>query len=162
MIQYKDEGVKRFLEALSRGLGNLSKPFAEAALETEQLVRNTFRTQSDPWGAQWASLSPITVQGRTARDSSSDAILFDTGALFGSIDRASTESSLTIELGGGEIWAGPHQYGNPANKFFGSVAPIPARPFLPIRPSGDVDIPEDWWDSILKPFDALLAKALAS
>lgn len=47
----------------------------------------------------------------------------------GKSDRAYVYSNLP--------YAGVHQFGNPNNKLFGHNAPIPARPFLPIKKNGD-------------------------
>jgi phage gpG-like protein len=39
-------------------------------------------------------------------------------------------------------YAAAQQFGNPRNRMFGKApAPIPARPMLPLRPSGRVDLP---------------------
>lgn len=55
-------------------------------------------------------------------------------------------------------YAGVHQFGNPDNTLFGSDAPIPARPFMPIKKNGQFterflnrieEITEEWLDERL-------------
>lgn len=47
-----------------------------------------------------------------------------------------------------------HQFGDPRRN-------IPARPFLPITPTGQPDIPQDWEDEIVDIIEAKLKEALA-
>jgi len=69
-------------------------------------------------------------------------ILFNVGHLRNSIVSQVTGRRVRVSAGGpASKYARAQQYGNPRNKLFGKhLAPIPARPYLPIR-NGRVDLP---------------------
>lgn len=97
----------------------------------------TFRAQADPWGDPWDALSEVTLARRRG---SSAQILRDTGILANSIHAQVADTH--VRVGTPVDYAAVHQFGNPRNRFFGrALAPIPARPFLPIR-DGRADLPE--------------------
>lgn len=112
----------------------------------DRLIRNTFGKQTDPWGTPWAELKESTLQGRKRKGRNSLAKLVDTKLLFRSLNRAVDSDNE------GRIWIGredrpvlPHLLGNPDNRAWGGpIAPIPARPMMPIRPDGHVEIPVKW------------------
>lgn len=150
-----DADVRGCLDRLAQLGQNLSTPMRAVALTLDQLVRNTFRSESDPWGNPWPPHSPVTEANRLRRKQHSVQMLIDSGALYGSIGHESDATSATIFAG--TDYAEVHQFGNPSNKAWGrGRAPIPARPFFPLP-----DLPDAWWEDALAPFDSALGEAIA-
>jgi phage virion morphogenesis protein len=127
--------------ALAEMLARVRHPRDAFAASGQALVTHVdlnFRAQADPWGDPWAELSPVTLSRRRG---SSAQILRDTGRLANSLHARVNDTSVAV--GTDVEYAAVHQYGHPLNRFFGrALAPIPARPFLPIR-GGRVDLPDD-------------------
>jgi phage gpG-like protein len=163
-IDVDDKEAMRMLAALSAAAADLSPATRMASKAVFEKTQNTFDTESDPWGNPWAPLSQVTLDRRAKADRQSIAKLFDTGKMFGEgITHDSDALSFSVSIKGNEIERFPvvHQFGNPRNKFFnGPLAPIPARPMLPIRKNGRIDLPSDWIAAIFAPFDDHFEKAL--
>lgn len=109
-----------------------------------------FREQRDPWGNAWEELTAVTL-GR--RRGTRAQILSDTGVLRNSIAAMAEGKSATI--GTADIRAGTHQFGAAQGAYGtmknGSPIPwgdIPPRPFMPLDPNGDLDLPEDWKEDV--------------
>ncbi len=151
-----DDTAARGAIARLQQLGfGLAAPMRAVALTLDQLVRNTFRDQTDPFGRPWEKHRPSTLRDRERRGQASRQILIDSGALYGSIGHESGADSATVFAG--TEYAEVHQFGNPNNKAWGrGSAPIPARPFLPTD-----DLPDAWWVPVLGHFDDALEVALA-
>ena len=115
-------------------------------------TRRSFGTATSPYGERWQPLKPITLQRRRG---GGGRPLQDTRVLYNSISWQSA-GNLAIAVGSSDgVKARVHQFGNPNNRFFGrGRAPIPARPFLPIQPSG-VNIPQPWQNDIIKELRSL-------
>lgn len=146
-ITLDDREVQHALERLAASVRNMYPVFD--ALGQVLVTRSdlSFRAEQTPWGDGWTALSNVTL-GR--RRGTSAQILRDTGRLAGSI--TAQPSANEVQVGTNVIYAAVHQFGNPANRFYntsrGRPAPIPARPFLPIR-GGAVDLPAADRDSML-------------
>lgn len=139
---------------VQQALGNLLRRLANPrpALESigAAVVADTdlaFRGQSDPWGQPWTPLSAVTqARRRQGPGTGSNQILRDSGMLANSINYQVSDDAVIVGtlVGTGRQYAAVHQFGNPANRMFntpsGHPAPIPARPFLPIR-GNQVDLP---------------------
>lgn len=146
-ITVDDAALRGALRDLQARLSDLSHPMASIG---QTLVTETdlaFRGQRDPWGNAWTKLRDSTLRRRRGK---SAHILRDTGRLANSINYHATRDSVTV--GTDVIYAATHQFGRPDNRFYntpkGRPAPIPSRPFLPIR-NGRVDLPQDTLQSIL-------------
>jgi phage virion morphogenesis protein len=107
----------------------------------------SFRREETPWGQRWTPLSEVTLERRRG---TSAQILRDTGRLAASI--TARASRTQVQVGTNVVYAAVHQFGNPLNQFYntprGARAPIPARPFLPIR-GGAVDLPAEDREAML-------------
>lgn len=111
----------------------------------QTLIRLGFRTSTSPYGARWKPLRFRRGQP-----------LVDKGRLRSSITYRADETGVTI--GTNLIQAKVHQFGatiEPRNaaflhwqangqKFWAKRVTIPARPFLPILPSGQPSLPASW------------------
>ena len=145
-------GVRLTLDdrEVQQALGNLLRRLANPrpALEAigAAVVADTdlaFRGQSDPWGQPWTPLSAVTqARRRQGPGAGANQILRDTGRLANSIGYQ--VSGDAVSVGTNVVYAAPHQFGNPANRMHntprGNQAPIPPRPFLPLR-NNQVDLP---------------------
>lgn len=126
-----------------------------------ELVADSFNRGRDPWGNEWEPLSALTV---SRRRQASSAPLRDIGLLRASVEAQVSDDSVTVSVGRNDRPAQVHQFGNPRNRFYntprGRPAPIPARPFLPIRYPDTVDLRgTEYQDVLLDVTDALLAEA---
>lgn len=150
-IEFDDEAARAGLARLAGGMHDMSKPMGVIARTLEQLTRQSFRDEADPWGTPWAGHSPVTLRMRRARGQASVQRLLDSGAMYSTIRGEHSQTDASVSVGGtGGAPAPVHQFGNPSNRMFGrGLAPIPARPFLPIRPAGDADLPASWSDEVL-------------
>jgi phage virion morphogenesis protein len=106
-------------------------------LETE--VALGFRASRDPWGEAWAPLKSRTIARRRRRSAQP---LVDTGLLRSSVTTHATKRYLDVMIGRSDRPAGIHQFGGRAGRKL--AANIPARPMLPIRAGGVIDLPPEW------------------
>lgn len=169
----KFQAIADKIEARFRELGT-TNPLTLRALDAFARVLRTriqlgFRMSRTPWGQPWAPLNPnLTRRGQPLRNS---------GALYGSVGVRRTGDAIVVGTNrrtpqGDHNLGAIHQFGaniKPKNgKFlvwavpgrkglvFAEEVTIPARPFMPIRPSGQVDLPPDWARSAL----SAMARAL--
>jgi phage virion morphogenesis protein len=139
-----------------------TKPMKVVARLMEQNVRDTFRTESDPWGrpwdphadSAWPPHAPATVRARRSAGNTRTSLLIDTGAMYGSIRNDSGADFASVSMDGP---AEVHQYGTTTAGRNNSVT-IPARPMFPI----DQDPPDAWWDSVGAPLIAAVEKAMSA
>lgn len=146
--RYADAGMQTLLAELRRRQ-NLRPALEELGETLVTHVGLSFREQRDPWGRPWQPLRPVTISRRRG---SSYHILKDTGRLANSVGWSVSGNSVTV--GTNVIYAATHQYGRADNRMYntprGARAPIPARPFFPIR-NGRVDFAgTDQLDDILE------------
>lgn len=143
---------------ISKLRAGMPEAWREVAENLHSEVMESFRKEADPWGAPWRSHSPTTLAlrrrgglfGKKRRAASFNAgaqILKDSGILMGAIVPSSTDKGATVEVTGPALRYGRvQQFGNPNNRLpnrsTGVRAPIPARPFFPIRDDGRVDLPQ--------------------
>jgi phage gpG-like protein len=154
-IELDDRDAQRVLTAL--GAIQMQPVLRRVAEVGAQLTRERFRSETDPFGAAWLPLSPVTLGLRARRGSASVGKLFDSGQLFGSIRSEADEDEARVIVGGPGMYARVQQQGNPDNRMFGgALAPIPARPFIP---EGS-DLPGDYIPALLRPLEVAIERAL--
>jgi phage gpG-like protein len=143
------------LDRLAFLAADLGTPMRTAALTLEQLVRQGFRDERDPFGHPWPAHSPVTLRERARRGQAGRQKLIDSGAMYGSIGHESDARSATAFVG--TEYAPIQNAGNPNNTAWGrGHAPIPPRPFFPMD-----GLPEPWWAQVLAPLDAAIDAVLA-
>lgn len=159
-----DREVRAALTRLAHQAGNL-RP-ALQAIGQVLVTRSdlSFRGSQDPWGGAWPELSETTILQRGKRAVKGQSLttkkgntratalrkmlaakpLRDSGRLAGSISAQVQGDGVVV--GTNLIYAATHQFGRADNRFYntprGASAPIPPRPYLPIR-GGGVDLPAD-------------------
>lgn len=128
-----------------------------------------FRMSKDPWGGSWKPLNPtLTRKGQP---------LVNTRKLYSSVGVRRDGNGIRVGTNlrtptGGHSLGAVHQFGATikpkAGKYlvwapagakglvFAEQVTIPARPFMPIRPNGQVDLPQAWAKSAL----SAMARAL--
>ena len=121
-----------------------------------ELIRGNFQSQSSFDGTPWAALSPVTINSRLARGSTSTRKLMDTLTLFNSIRFSSSKASTVLQVGNSSRDASVHNFGDASNVFNGRVAPIPARPFLP----DERNIPDAWVEDFKFPVIKSIERAI--
>lgn len=139
------------------------KPVVQSALRLEQLVRNTFRDQRSPWGFPWPALSDATIANRVRRGNFSKGPLLDTLKMYDSIQTAQSASDVFVSVDYAPSWPVVHQFGNPNNHAWGGpLAPVPARPFFPLRDENTVDVPDEWMTELYEPIGQAFADAITN
>lgn len=166
MIDVVTIGTQQFIGVLKQGERKISAPRAalmNAVIALDQDVRNTFRTETDPWGQPWPALSPATLRQRLRAGHTSTSMLNVTSKLFRSLKRGvetNLRAYVSIGEGAEDRFAEVHQWGNPNNTMFGHPAPIPARPMFPVRTRDERgDLPAEWAKRMMQPLDDLVSKA---
>lgn len=155
-----DERAQALLARLSAIVASPRSALTGSAQALRRLVQDTFRDERDPWGRAWTRHAFATQVARD-RTNASSQILIDSGAMYGTIDATADDSSVSVSVG--TEYASYQQFGNPSHRAWGGpVSPLPARPFLPERAPGVVDIPAPWWYEILFPIEAAIDRASAS
>lgn len=150
------------LERVKRSMKRKGFVMAIIADRLRTLIQGTFEEQRDPWGRPWEPLKQSTLDIRRRRGSSSSEILIDSYTLYSSVERSSNDEYAQVEFQGADEYAWVQQFGNPLNAMFGrGNAPIPARPFMPIKGSGPrLDLPDSWVRTLMQPLEQELQKAL--
>lgn len=109
------------LMALDRALSQPSQPLKEFGEHMVNRIDDTFRTESDPYGAKWAPLSAATIRAKRRRGGI-QKILQQTGRM-----RATANYRVigaVLQIGLSDRKAVFHQMG---------TRRMPARPILPDR-----------------------------
>lgn len=147
------------LNRIIAACGDAKPAMSALSLSLEQRIKDGFTGQVDPWGNPWARHSQVTIDRRKKdTDKSAIKILEDSGDMLNSIASSISDDSLDIWIRGPQ--ANAMQFGNPDNRMFGkALAPIPARPFMPIRPDGNADLPPDWLQEMVDVLTAHLVPA---
>jgi phage virion morphogenesis protein len=118
---------KRTDEAMAERTSNLTPVLQVLAQDLKTLIDDSFDRSRSPEGARWPPLKPATIKRRrSGRGKGPRAkILVDTARLRNSVTTRALPRA--IQFGTNVEYAATHQFGR---------GPIPARPFLPIDPSG--------------------------
>lgn len=123
--------------------GKTLRPAMDAiGFALEQRIGLCFEDQASPWGASWAPLKPATLKRRRDEGREGVSILRDLNLLFGSLSYQATAKGVDVRIGAEDRPAAVHQFGSKDRG-------IPARPFLPIRPGGELDLPPDWYAEVM-------------
>lgn len=159
-IEVDDAQVQALLGRLRQSVTNLQPAMKRIGFALTELVAGSFDAGKDPWGNPWKPLSALTISRRRQQSS---APLRDIGLTRASIEAIVTDDSVTVSVGRKDRPAHVHQFGNPNNRFYntprGRPAPIPARPFLPIRDNRAALEGTEYQDVLLDVLDVLVAEA---
>lgn len=152
MLTYED--WQRQLEEADRRAKDMAPAMRVIAERIEQRVRNTFRTETDPWGNPWAQWKyPDDIKRRRDREGFDYGKLMETGDLFSSIERFNDSVSATISIGNSqtEDYAEVHQFGN---------AHIRQRAMLPLMtPGSEPVLNEQWYADAVLPLEEYILGA---
>lgn len=151
MIEVDDSRVAAAIARLSVSVKDFRPALRSVGQDLVENIRLCFRDSKSPWGDKWADLSPVTI---ALRRKNSDKPLLDTGVLRNSFTQKVTANELTV--GTNKVYAKTQQFGAARGQFGttwrGAPIPwgnIPPRPFMPIDPSGEADLPPDWMDDVI-------------
>lgn len=159
-FRYDDSAAQAMLGRL-RAAGQNLRPMLDALVFTlTERVRLSFHDQADPWGMPWVPLSDVTLARRRDEGRSGASILRDKGELLASLSGVAHANAADIRLGFADRPATIHLFGGKAGR--GRKVTIPARPMMPIRPGGRVDMPPVWRDEVLGAMTAHLNRAIAA
>lgn len=161
-VKVDDRNVNEVVAAVREQLLRPRKAMKVVARTLEQLIRDTFRTETNPWGQPWPPHSPVTVEQRERAGQASVQKLIDSGALYSSIVNDAGDDFARVDAGDGLEYALVQQFGNEGNLAWGQgSAPIPARAFFPLTSETEADAPGDWIARLVAPLEAGLREAAA-
>lgn len=143
-----DAEFQGFLSRLAAATGDLRVPMEKIGFALSQRAQLSFVDQHDPWGGAWAPLAPATLAKRRDEGRSGASILRDTSQLMQSLIHAPEGNGVDIRVGNTNRPATIHQFGGQAGR--GRKVTIPARPMLPIKAGGEVQLPPDWLDEMIE------------
>lgn len=183
----KLDGLLDLRDRLEKGSPEAMQAVSEALLESADYC---FETSTDPWGRPWKPHSDVTLQfyaqggfqartrdrrGRGARPRrqvvtkryrmARRKLLHGPTAQLRALVPRWTPKTASVSVGGqARAYGHVHQFGNPDNRLpnraGGARAPIPARPFFPLRLRGSrvhVDLPPELAEEVVETIrDALL------
>ena len=145
-VQVDDSAWLAQLAEAERRCRDMTVPMRQIAERIEQRVRNTFRTQTDPWGNPWAEWKyPDQIKRRRDREGFDYGKLMETGALFSSIARNSDSTSASVSVGDEQTqdYADVHQFGNEH---------IRQRAMLPLAtPDSQPMLNDEWFNAAVVP-----------
>jgi phage virion morphogenesis protein len=151
-FDWEDEQARGLLSRVVSAFVSPARIIAAASHALVERIRLCFVDQRDPWGNPWAPLADATLAHRRDQGRSGVSILRDTGQLFASLADGVDNDEAAIHLGFADRPASIHQWGGRAGR--NHAVTIPARPMMPIRQDGTVDMPSDWRDELI---DAMTA-----
>lgn len=139
------------LKAMQAAAQDTTPAFAAIGRVISNRIRLGFKAGRSPWGVPWAPLTSRVGQP-----------LRNTGLLQRSI--TSKPSKDSVEVGTNRTGAPTQHFGATilpkkgkylvfqigGRKVFAKKVTIPARPFMPITPGGQVDLPEAWSKGVLQ------------
>lgn len=133
-----DGGVDQWAPAIETGVG---RGLRQAAGEVRDRAQASLAANADPWGNAFQALSPWTLRLYATEGDPRGSI---GPTLRATYDEAG-KRGVVRPSGRGQRFGFFKQFGNPNNRMFDNekLAPIPARPFLPIRDGGGVDLPPE-------------------
>jgi phage gpG-like protein len=131
------------LNAIADRLSNLQPIMEVVAADVRTFVDDRFASGTDVDGVAFKALSHTTETISPRRIGGRP--LNDTTRLRRSFTTRTNPRGFTF--GSNVVYAAAQNFGNPANRVFGKASgPIPARPFLPVTPSGLDLAPLAFWD----------------
>jgi phage virion morphogenesis protein len=143
-----DGAVRAALQRLKDAGENLREPLQSLGHTWKERVALGFHEGRDPWGNAWEPLAERTKRKRRqGGGEGAPRILRDIGLLMNSRAYRTTARALELFLGNTNRPVLIHQFGGRAGR--GRKVNIPARPMLPILPSGAVDLPPAWRDEMV-------------
>lgn len=159
-VEIDDKSAQEVLARTASRLASAPKAWKEVSLRLDQLIRGTFRTETDPWGVPWPIHSDVTLADRERREQYSLQMLIDSTDLFTSITPTSGIKSASVRVGEGLDYEEVHQFGNKHAQAWGrGDVEIPPRPYMPLSAPDEHDFPDAWTVEILKPISDDLAEA---
>jgi phage virion morphogenesis protein len=153
-IKIQDEELKRKLTSLQKKLKNLRPILLEVGNMVKNDIEYAFEREQSPFGQRWTPLAMSTVlmglrgnltykrgknKGRETTQTNKylqgRKILTKSAQLSGSFTLQADNNSVVV--GTNKIYARIHHFGGKAGR--GKRTSIPARPFLPVSKSGQLE-----------------------
>ena len=138
-VDVDDRAVLDALGELQERVSDPRPALEEIGAEITSQIQGLFKDSEDPWGNPWKTLADSTQAASRGKRAGGQPLL-DTGEMRNSIDYQADADGVTIYSNDVPGKVATHQFGGYSKLF---KAPIPARPFFPIR-GGRADLPEDW------------------
>lgn len=153
-IEIKDQQVTDALNRLLQAGSDLSGPLADIAQLLESETERQFRAEAGPAGP-WPDLAESTKAQR-ARQGKWPGLMLQLTASGLAPSVQSGYDSDSAWIGSNKPYAAIHQFGGQAGR--GKNVTIPARPYLPITPEGELptDVADDVLDILQRHLEAAL------
>lgn len=135
------------LQGIAERLADMRPIMEVLAADVRTLMDDSFNQLRSPTGEPWRHLSEATESINPRRRGGRPEN--DTGRLRGSMTAQADQHGVLF--GSNTLYAAAQNFGNPNNRLFGGkLAPVPARPFLPVNANGVTLEPADWWDEKIR------------
>lgn len=153
-VTVKDQQVLDVLQKLTQRMGNLKPALQALGDDMAERTKQRFDSQTAPDGSAWKPLSPVTLGlfagglGKSYRKKDGNLnkrghqavagkriLIGESGDLSRQIFAKADPNSLTLSAS--PVYAAIHQFGGQAGR--GLKVKIPARPFMPVDASGQLD-----------------------
>jgi phage virion morphogenesis protein len=143
-IDVDDRRALDRIKALQRAAADMTPLFQTIGAGLLSNVQLGFKRSASPYSEAWKPLKKRIGQP-----------LLDKGDLRGSITPKADQTGVTV--GTNKSYAAIHQFGGKAGR--GRKVTIPERPFFPITPDGETNLPAGWEKSVVTRIRAYFAKA---
>ncbi len=131
VIQIDSADIQARLAHIQWWLGDTTPLMRGIGMELLALTEDNFAREGQP---KWPALSQSTVKQRTKAGTWPGKVLQISGALARGVTVRAGNGFVDIGVAG-VPYAAIHQFGGKAGR--GGLAAIPARPYLPVLPSGE-------------------------
>ncbi len=153
-IEVRDNGVREALNALAERTANMKPILQKIGEDIKERTKQRFSTSTGPDGQRWAPNARSTIEafiakrrgfGKRGINKKGQALAMSKKPLIGESRDLSREfhvhaDQASVTIGNTMRYSAIQQFGGLAGK--GRKVKIPARPFLPIRESGEL-YPQD-------------------
>ncbi len=153
-IEVRDNGVREALNALAERTANMKPILQKIGEDIKERTKLRFSTSTGPDGQRWAPNARSTIEafiakrrgfGKRGINKKGQALAMSKKPLIGESRDLSREfhvhaDQASVTIGNTMRYSAIQQFGGLAGK--GRKVKIPARPFLPIRESGEL-YPQD-------------------
>lgn len=154
-VEIDDSKLRAALQSLGRELSDPSEALDDIGARLADQIRARLKLGIQYDGVPMEPLKAATLK-RSGKGRISPVPLNDTRTHIHKRINHQLEGRDTVAVGmiDGEAPIGlTHQFGSPKKG-------IPARPFIPINPAGNVDLPREWEDDVMNAITTALRDAL--
>lgn len=172
-VQIQDAKVSKALAGLAEATSNRRPALRAVNRRLLTLVRDGFRSGTDPWGRRWAPLAvrsgqPLRDTGRLRNSfvgrATDDEAVIGTNVCYAVVHQMGTTITAGKPSGNNVCGYTPKgapflQFKTPGGFVRKKSVEIPRRAMLPIDESGQATLPDTWSDAVLETLQTHIERA---